>query len=683
LYPDETQPLMFMTPFRKPELPAVKPAFHAGLSGESGSVTPELRRSESGHVPRSPKGVGGFSLIFMSIFITAMAMLFVSVLPGKEDGDTNAKTISDIDKLNTVEEHMRSFMAFNGRRPCPADGQYPDTSKYFGQEAAIAGTCQGGTPAAPLGPDTGTSNIIAGVIPTRSLGLDTSYAFDSYGRRFTYVVDKRATSTATCLSLEGITSTNFTATGKGGLTVSNIAGSSSEQVMYAYIQHGQSGYGAWPGDGSATTLTAAQSAARRVNSGSTNLAMQIDAGVAPGADPGASTFAPDPVSTLVKNSMTVPMTTGGKLDTGFDDLVWYRDDLKNTCCLGPKCVPKGFRVDSQSSLGNGHLMVAGIGDINGDGYPDLVLVNSNGYMTGWSYVIFGTSTMGSNSSTPWPIPPTGLDPTTLNGTNGFIIDSHTGTNANPMIQVGDINGDGYADLVIGANGTAHIMFGGPGACQVANGTMCPSADVGTDWLPGSATTVTPSNLTHGYSGVNGQSGVTINMTGAGGGTDGVFQGYHLFLTGIEIGDINKDGYNDIIAIGSLWGASVGDIGFVIFGMPPGTAGSNTPGTWSGTTSIDTTTLNGTNGFQFYSSDSNMLATGYAAPSMTINGAIGDLDNDTYNDIVIGADQDTVNSGPNAVTPAQPGATYVLYGRSLADWQSDVTVHGSAKSGRAN
>lgn len=700
-----------MTPFRKPELPAVKPAVHAGPSGESGFVTLERRRSGAGHatpkrseggpVPRSPKGVGGFSLIFMSIFITAMAMLFVSVLPGKEDGDTNAKTISDIDKLNTVEEHMRSFMAFNGRRPCPADGQYPDTSKYFGQEAAIAGTCQGGTPAAPLGPDTGTNNIIAGVIPTRSLGLDTSYAYDSYGRRFTYVVDKRATSTATCDALEGITGTNFTPTGTGGITIDDANGNLVSNVMYAYIQHGQSGYGAWPGDGSPTTLSAANSAARRVNSGSTDKFMQTDAWVDIAASPpGVSGFTPTPSATLYKNSLITPMTTGGKLDTGFDDLVWYRDDLKNTCCLGPKCIPKGFRVDGQASGGNNSQQLAAYatGDINGDGIPDIIVGEGPGL--GYNnkiYVIFGTSTSGANSSTPWPIPPTGLDPTTVNGTNGFIIQGRTGGDYFwSFAIIADINGDGYGDIITPGQGTAsYIIFGGPGGCQ-ASTALCNLSST-TPWLP-SGNTLNAGNLSgykgalNGYAGNsgNGISGVRIN-TGTNG--TGVFgaSGSGFQASGLEVGNIDDSGYPALIEVGSeccAAGRPTNDSGFVVYGRPTvcpgstGCSGANGPNgpndTWANTASLGITTLDGSTGtslnpgFQFYSSHTNLLYLGNSGLS-TIT---GDFDDDGYKDIVIRNGHDTVAGDNGVSSPNANGAVYILYGRSRADWQSSFTTYNS-------
>ena len=114
---------------------------------------------------RLPQRHAGFSLIAMSILITVAAMVFVSVLPGQEAGDVNIKTVNNEKKLERVEEAMRSFMTVNGRRPCPADGQYAENTANFGLEAATPGTCTGGTPAAPLAQSAG--NVVGGVIPTR------------------------------------------------------------------------------------------------------------------------------------------------------------------------------------------------------------------------------------------------------------------------------------------------------------------------------------------------------------------------------------------------------------------------------------------------------------------------------------------------------------------------------------
>ncbi len=95
------------------------------------------------------------------------SIIMVSMLPGS-DVNYSQKTIDNVKKLDKVEEAMRAFMAYNGRRPCPADGQYDINNQYFGIEAATPGTCTGSTPAAPMGVDAGTSEIVEGVIPTKS-----------------------------------------------------------------------------------------------------------------------------------------------------------------------------------------------------------------------------------------------------------------------------------------------------------------------------------------------------------------------------------------------------------------------------------------------------------------------------------------------------------------------------------
>ncbi|NDW44234.1 FG-GAP-like repeat-containing protein [Ruegeria sp. PrR005] len=112
------------------------------------------------------------------------------------------------------------------------------------------------------------------------------------------------------------------------------------------------------------------------------------------------------------------------------------------------------------------FQIGGVGDINGDGIRDFVLGNQNGG-TGTAYIVFGQSAGH----------PAELDLTTLDGTNGYRLQ---GVNTNDNLaggQLGDFNNDGFADLIAGAArfdgpagsggilnwdvGGAFIVYGGP------------------------------------------------------------------------------------------------------------------------------------------------------------------------------------------------------------------------------
>ena len=120
-------------------------------------------------------------------------------------------------------------------------------------------------------------------------------------------------------------------------------------------------------------------------------------------------------------------------------------------------------------FGNGDFLghsVRRARDINGDGIDDLIVgaygANANGKRApGQSYVIFGSRT--------------GFSPTfnlsSLNGSNGFALNGnapgdYTGFSVS---GAGDINGDGIADLIIGAEqaspggryraGQTYVVFG--------------------------------------------------------------------------------------------------------------------------------------------------------------------------------------------------------------------------------
>jgi hypothetical protein len=202
----------------------------------------------------------------------------------------------------------------------------------------------------------------------------------------------------------------------------------------------------------------------------------------------------------------------------------------------------GFMINGEAAGDRLGYSVSAAGDINGDGIDDLIIgainASPNGvFRAGRSYVIFG-----SDSGLPNP-----FDLSTLDGTNGFVINGQATYDSSgwSVSAAGDINGDGIGDLIIGAlnadpdgninAGRSYVVFG--------SATGLPH----------------PFNL----STLDGTNGFVINGEAA-----GDFSG----LSVSAAGDINGNGIDDLI-IGAPFanpnGNSNAGRSYVVFGRRDG------------------------------------------------------------------------------------------------------------------
>jgi len=155
----------------------------------------------------------------------------------------------------------------------------------------------------------------------------------------------------------------------------------------------------------------------------------------------------------------------GGLETGPADVVDLVSLNQTTGLVIHGGVPDGL-PDGKVNDGAG-ISVSGAGDVNGDGYDDAVIGAfyadpNDRFQAGQGYVVFG----GPNT-------PAVIALADLDGSNGFMMNGRhkRGTAGRVVSEAGDINGDGYGDVIVGAHwadpngkidgGQSYVVFGGP------------------------------------------------------------------------------------------------------------------------------------------------------------------------------------------------------------------------------
>lgn len=304
----------------------------------------------------------GFTLLELTVVLLILALLTGMGVLATIGAIESAKVVATQRKMDAIEEAFTKFRLAYQRLPCPGDLTIGNTDTTFGYEAQrtfplrdinsyLGDTffnCGIGTPSANF--NNGASIVaystgypaVEGSVPVRTLGLPDDFAYDGWGRKFSYAVDSYMTIPQAFSKVAPNLNCNSLRVRDGGNYFR------TDGALYVLLSHGPNGHGGF------LNTTAPMNAGSTNADERRNCHCDSNANLAGGAamDSKRYVLASDPVDATAYWYGLVFVqkdATGGLGNSdSFDDIVRYKtrwqmlgdDDREALSYRGPQFVAK-------------------------------------------------------------------------------------------------------------------------------------------------------------------------------------------------------------------------------------------------------------------------------------------------------------------------------------------------------